>query len=86
MSQAALRLYREFLREARRFSNYNFREYIKRRVRFGFEQNRGVSDRTVLDNLLFGAHKDLELVRRQATISNMYKSESLVIEAKGPSL
>lgn len=78
----ALRLYRQFLKEGKKFSSYNFREYVGRKTRFAFEQNRNVTDRKLLDELFYQAQQDLALIRRQTTINNMYKSESLIIESK----
>ncbi|KAL6048930.1 LYR motif-containing protein 4 [Balamuthia mandrillaris] len=75
-----LSLYKQFLRNATKFSNYNFREYTKRRAREGFEENRAVTDPKQLEQLVFRARQDLQVVERQATISHMYGSRKLVVE------
>ncbi|XP_024515447.1 protein bcn92-like [Selaginella moellendorffii] len=61
-------LYRSLLREARRFPDYNIREYIARRCRQGFEASKAGGGR---DLLAFG-EEQLELVRRQSQVYGMY--------------
>ncbi|KAL6068280.1 LYR motif-containing protein 4 [Balamuthia mandrillaris] len=68
-----LSLYKQFLRNATK-------EYTKRRAREGFEENRAVTDPKQLEQLVFRARQDLQVVERQATISHMYGSRKLVVE------
>jgi hypothetical protein len=67
-----LGLFRQLMRAGGRFSNYNFREYALRRVRLGFRESVGVTDESVVQQLLQEGEKQLEMTRRQATISQLY--------------
>eukprot|EP00201_Polytomella_parva_P008904 CAMPEP_0175057694 /NCGR_PEP_ID=MMETSP0052_2-20121109/11407_1 /TAXON_ID=51329 ORGANISM="Polytomella parva, Strain SAG 63-3" /NCGR_SAMPLE_ID=MMETSP0052_2 /ASSEMBLY_ACC=CAM_ASM_000194 /LENGTH=86 /DNA_ID=CAMNT_0016322937 /DNA_START=20 /DNA_END=280 /DNA_ORIENTATION=+ len=71
MSNAKL-FYRAFLKEAKSFSNYNLREYIKRRVKHGFMSNANVSDPEALKSLYSKAQEDLILVKRQSILYSLY--------------
>lgn len=64
-------LYRSLLREARKFSNYNVREYIKRRSRQGFEDGRNVAGQEQVEAFKFGVEQ-LEIAKRQAVLSHLY--------------
>lgn len=72
-----LSLYRDILRQSYSFGHYNFREYFVRRTRDQFRANITVNDNTAFYN---EALKDLQLLKRQATISNMYHFDKLVVE------
>jgi len=71
------------LRQSNRFAAYNFREYFKRRTRDTFREHRGERDEAKAKALLAKAKKDLEVLRRQAVISQFYQSEKLVVEKTG---
>ncbi|XP_024534678.1 LYR motif-containing protein 4-like [Selaginella moellendorffii] len=59
-------LYRGFLREARKFTDYNVREYIKRRSRQGFRQSGNAAE-------AFATGKEqLEVVKRQTVVYSLY--------------
>jgi len=75
-----LKLYKSLIRESQKFASYNFRSYAVRRVKDAFRENRNVTDSEILHNKLAEAHKNLEIVKRQALISQMYKADRLVIE------
>lgn len=65
-----LRLYREMLRSAKHFTNYNFREYAMRRVREEFRIVR--SNDTESAKAYESGLQQLAMLRRQSTISSMY--------------
>lgn len=50
---AALVLYRNLLREARKVNDYNFRMYAMRRVKQGFVKNRNLQGYVVVESNLF---------------------------------
>ncbi|XP_066258903.1 LYR motif-containing protein 4 [Euwallacea similis] len=75
-----LNLYKALLRESQKFASYNFRCYAVRRVRDAFRQNQRVSDPEGVKSLIEEALKSLEMVKRQASISQMYRADKLVIE------
>mmetsp|Transcript_18207 Transcript_18207/g.48984 ORF Transcript_18207/g.48984 Transcript_18207/m.48984 type:complete len:94 (-) Transcript_18207:571-852(-) len=80
----SLSLYRQLLRAGGGFSNYNFREYALRRVRTGFRENLGVSAEPQVIDLVRQGERQLELVRRQAMISQLYPQPRHVLEGITP--
>lgn len=78
-----LRLYRALLRESQRFSGYNQRTYAIRRIRDAFRENKNIKDSEKIDELVNKAKVNLEIIRRQVTIGQLYSTEKLVIESPG---
>eukprot|EP00270_Netrium_digitus_P010288 TRINITY_DN3185_c0_g1_i1.p1 TRINITY_DN3185_c0_g1~~TRINITY_DN3185_c0_g1_i1.p1 ORF type:complete len:125 (-),score=12.07 TRINITY_DN3185_c0_g1_i1:103-426(-) len=75
-----LSLYRAFLRESNRFSNYNFRHFVRRRAREEFEKNIAVENPA--EAFEFGL-KQLLICKRQSLLSSLYQpSLKSVIEIK----
>lgn len=72
-----LSLYRQFLRNSSKFENYNFREYFIRKSKTEFRANKDLKDNT---SVFQSALKDLQVLKRQATISKMYQFDKLVVE------
>lgn len=68
----AKELLRALLREGRKFSNYNVREYVKRRTIEGFQENRNVTDPAVLGAAYADGLKQLEIAKRQSVVYNLY--------------
>lgn len=68
------------MRQGRNYNGYNFREYIQRRVREEFIQNKGVSDPEAIAKLHANARTNLKIIERQTAISRMYNRDKLVIE------
>ncbi|KAK9924973.1 hypothetical protein M0R45_033314 [Rubus argutus] len=64
-----LQLYRSFLRVARKFTDYNIREYTKRRATDAFRQNRNVSDPCAA---FADGKAQLEVASRQAVVYSLY--------------
>ncbi|KAJ1636261.1 hypothetical protein T492DRAFT_587752 [Pavlovales sp. CCMP2436] len=75
-----LGLFRQLMRASAGFSNYNFREYALRRVRLGFREHTTVGDSAAALKLVHEGERQLELLRRQATISQLYPQGSHVLE------
>jgi len=67
-----LGLYRQMLKASHGFQDYGFKSYAQRRVRAGFEENRGVTDAAKQHELIESAKKDLKLLQRQSLINQMY--------------
>ncbi|EFJ48483.1 hypothetical protein VOLCADRAFT_74585 [Volvox carteri f. nagariensis] len=65
-------LFRAFLREGRRFPNYNIREYIQRRAKEGFQEAASITDITAVDALLQSGRQELEVVKRQSLVYRLY--------------
>lgn len=76
-----LHVYKQLLRNGRNFKGYNVREYIQRRVRDEFKENKGLADSEQIAKQLEKAKQELEVVRRQTIISQLYYSRGkMVIE------
>ncbi|KAK9278244.1 hypothetical protein L1049_027807 [Liquidambar formosana] len=67
-----LSLLRSLLRTAGDFSDYNIREYAKRRTIDGFRQNRHLSDPSTISAAFSEAKSQLEIAKRQAIVYNLY--------------
>ncbi|CAG2104652.1 unnamed protein product [Medioppia subpectinata] len=79
---AALSLYRQLIRESNKFDDYIYRKYAVRRVRDAFRAAKGVTDADTVHRMLADGHKNLEIIRRQAVINRLYKSDKLVVEGQ----
>ncbi|XP_055706624.1 LYR motif-containing protein 4 [Phlebotomus papatasi] len=75
-----LSLYKTMLRESQKFSSYNYREYARRRIKDAFRDNKDLSDAQSIQNQLKYADENLQVIRRQALIGDLYKTDRLVIE------
>lgn len=67
-----LSLFRSLLRTARDFSDYNIREYTKRRTIDGFRHNRHVSDPSSIAAAYSDAESQLQIARRQVIVYSLY--------------
>ncbi|ACO64161.1 predicted protein [Micromonas commoda] len=67
-------VYRAMQKSAARFSNYNVREYFKRRVREEFEKNANLVGEEAAAALA-KAKKDLAVIDRQVQVYSLYGSE-----------
>ena len=69
----ARELYRALVREARKFSNYNVREYMKRRTAAGFQAHHHAASDPAAAAAAYAAGKEqLQLAKRQAIVYNLY--------------
>jgi LYR motif-containing protein 4 len=64
-----LSLFRSFLRTSRQFSDYNIREYTRRRAADAFRENRALADAAVA---FAEGKKQLEVAKRQAVVYSLY--------------
>jgi LYR motif-containing protein 4 len=64
-----LSLFRSFLRTSRQFSDYNIREYTRRRAADAFRENRALADSAVA---FAEGKKQLEVAKRQAVVYSLY--------------
>jgi len=63
-----------------RYNHYNYREYILRRVKEEFRENKTVQDPQDVEKLLQKAQHNLDIVKRQGVISRLYPHQHLVLE------
>ncbi|XP_076269135.1 LYR motif-containing protein bcn92 isoform X2 [Rhynchophorus ferrugineus] len=75
-----LKLYKMLLRESEKFESYNFRSYAVRRVKDAFRENQNLGNGNALREKISEGHKNLEIIKRQVLISQMYKTDRLIIE------
>lgn len=75
-----LSLYKEMLRESEKFTGYNYRLYAQRRIKDAFREHKNETDANSIKTLVQKAEENLEIIKRQVTISKLYKEPKLVIE------
>ncbi len=77
---AVLSLYRNLLRTGNQFSQYGFREYALRRTRDAFRQHKSETDPQRLQDLVSKGINELQMMKRQTVIGQMYNMDKLVVE------
>lgn len=75
-----LALYRQFVKNANNFNNYNFREYFLRKARTTFKESKQLQDSTKVNAAWEEAQRELGVLKRQSVISQMYTFDKLVVE------
>ncbi|AMD20651.1 HDL093Wp [Eremothecium sinecaudum] len=75
-----LSLYREFLRNSKQLNNYNFREYFLRRSKHTFRELAQKEDKVNIKEQFEQLQRELAVLKRQRTISQMYTFDKLVVE------
>ncbi|XP_062216160.1 uncharacterized protein LOC133916490 [Phragmites australis] len=75
-----LSLLRSLLRSARQFSDYNIREYTRRRAADAFRENRALADAPAAAAAFAEGKKQLEVAKRQAVVYSLYapKAKSIM--------
>ncbi|XP_069114111.1 LYR motif-containing protein 4-like [Argopecten irradians] len=73
-------LYKSILKECNKFNTYNYRTYAVRRTRDAFREHKNETDPSVISKLVTKAESNLEMVKRQVLIGQMYGEGNLVIE------
>lgn len=76
----ALSLYKQLIKESKKFSSYNYRHYALRKTRHEFKENKEISDPQKIQELFKKAQDNLEIIQRQVLIGQMYDGGHLVIE------
>ncbi|XP_051147770.1 uncharacterized protein LOC127262943 [Andrographis paniculata] len=78
-----LSLFRSLLRAAREFTDYNIREYVKRRTVHAFRHNRSLSEPTEVAAAFADGKSQLGVAKRQAIVYSLYApSVKSVMEIK----
>ncbi|KAJ5288535.1 LYR motif-containing protein 4 [Penicillium angulare] len=75
-------LFRSLLRQSSQFSNYNFREYARRKTRDSFREGQKESEERRIQELIQSGLQDLRLLKRQTIISQFYQLDKLVVEGQ----
>ncbi|XP_044265781.1 protein bcn92 [Tribolium madens] len=79
----ALQLYKSLIRESKKFPTYNFRHYALRKIRDSFRENRQLTDQETIKQKMDEGARNLNIIKRQVVIGQLYSSEKLVIEHIG---
>lgn len=75
-----LSLYKQLIKESRKFANYNYREYSLRKIRDTFRANKDVTSAETIEELVKKGEENLDLIKRQVTINQMYKTKPVILE------
>ena len=77
MSQGLSKLYKDVLKAASSFKDKNFREYFTRITKDDFDR---VSKTMAEEDFIRKQTQNLEVLKRQAEIQNMYYTESFTVK------
>ncbi|KAF4156555.1 hypothetical protein CNMCM6936_006451 [Aspergillus lentulus] len=75
-------LFRSLLRQSSQFSNYNFREYARRRTRDAFREHQHETEERRIQELVQDGLQSLRMLKRQTVISQFYQLDKLVVEGQ----
>ncbi|KAJ5594482.1 LYR family protein [Penicillium hispanicum] len=75
-------LFRSLLRQSSQFSNYNFREYARRKTRDSFREHQTETEERRIQELVQEGLQNLRLLKRQTVISQFYQLDKLVVEGQ----
>ncbi|KAN0072270.1 iron-sulfur cluster biosynthesis protein Isd11 [Elaphomyces granulatus] len=75
-------LFRSLLRQSSQFSNYNFREYARRRTKDAFRGCQNETEDRKIQELIQDGLMNLRMMKRQTVISQFYQLDRLVVEGQ----
>ncbi|XP_071864861.1 LYR motif-containing protein bcn92 [Bombus fervidus] len=75
-----LSLYRNLIRESKKWNSYNYRLYALRKIRHEFKQNKTIQDKEEINKCYNRGLESLQIIKRQVTIGNLYSTRPLIIE------
>ncbi|XP_034935977.1 LYR motif-containing protein 4 [Chelonus insularis] len=81
--EAILNLYRNLLRESKKWKSYNYREYALRKIRHEFRSNQTLKDEKSIEECYQKGLESLEVIKKQVIIGNLYSTRPLIIETEG---
>mmetsp|Transcript_16857 Transcript_16857/g.19125 ORF Transcript_16857/g.19125 Transcript_16857/m.19125 type:complete len:110 (-) Transcript_16857:1031-1360(-) len=79
--ESVLSLYRNLLKTGNKFTDYNVRSYVNRRVKTDFRKHKDLTDSSKISEVFSFGQKQLEIAKRQSVISELYKGEASVMES-----
>ncbi|XP_033327141.1 LYR motif-containing protein bcn92 [Megalopta genalis] len=77
---AVLSLYRNLIRESKKWNSYNYRMYALRKIRHEFQENKRLVDQAEITKQHEKGKEALDIIKRQVIIGNLYATRPLVIE------
>ena len=78
----SLRMYRNLLKAASQFVDYNIRHYALRTIKLRFRESRGITDAQEIAKLQQECTESLKLIQRQVIIGRMYAENKVFLDAK----
>ncbi|KOC68963.1 LYR motif-containing protein 4 [Habropoda laboriosa] len=78
-----LSLYRNLIRESKKWNTYIYRMYALRKIRHEFQENKTIQDKDRINECYMKGLEELEVIKRQVTIGNLYSTRPLIIETTG---
>ncbi|XP_046738492.1 LYR motif-containing protein 4 [Diprion similis] len=79
-----INLYRNMIRESKKWDSYNYRMYALRKIRHEFREKKLLQDAEKIKESYNYGLTNLDMIRRQVTIGNLYSTRGLVIEKMPP--
>ncbi|KAI0979782.1 hypothetical protein GJ496_010309 [Pomphorhynchus laevis] len=76
MKLKILRLYKEIIKEAKKFKHNNLSEYFVRHARYNFQETKLFESDQQLNDFIKKSEDHLRLLKRQAIISEIYNPNS----------
>lgn len=76
---AVLRLYRELVKEAEKFPQYNYRMYSLRKINDQFDSKKDLPESSISEFLREG-QLELDRMKRMTTVASLYAGDKLIIE------
>ncbi|XP_076766065.1 LYR motif-containing protein bcn92 [Xylocopa sonorina] len=80
---AILSLYRNLIRESKKWNSYNYRMYALRKIRHEFQEHKTLQDKARINECYTKGMEHLEIIKRQVIIGNLYSTRPLIIETIG---
>lgn len=63
-------------------AHHVMRNYALRRIRDSFAENKHLTDPAKINQQMLGGQRNLEIIKRQVLVGNLYQTDKLVIEMK----
>lgn len=79
---AILSLYRNLIRESKKWNSYNYRMYALRKIRHEFKENKRLTDNEKVTQCYAKGQETLTIIKKQVILGDLYSTRPLVIETK----
>ena len=76
---AMIALYRNLMKNAIKFTDYNFKAYAVRRIRTGFKENSNLNDKNLINEKYTWGLSQLASLKRQVIVSSLYPETESVM-------
>ena len=77
---SARKVFQQLLAEAGKFTDYNFRNHAIRRANFFYKDKIEINNEKVLTQNISNMQRDIEMIKRQVVIGQMYPSEQHMLD------